>query len=211
MVQRLLSSAEFKMDPLVSLYYFAPACAVINLVFTIFFELPKMSMTNIYDLGLITLLLNAFVAFGLNVSVVLLVSNPSFCRLPLQTNCVIDWQNLRRRSDPLRSAERHPPRHGLNGYLRRSSRASAILWLFDCPRWTGLLQARRREDAADAHASQTHRGQPTTRAPWQGPSSCDSWLSPVHHHRRTHLVPGAVAFCEMSVSLSTKRWYVGYG
>ena len=29
MVQRLLSSAEFKMDPLVSLYYFAPACAVI--------------------------------------------------------------------------------------------------------------------------------------------------------------------------------------
>jgi drug/metabolite transporter (DMT)-like permease len=25
MVQRLLSSAEFKMDPLVSLYYFAPA------------------------------------------------------------------------------------------------------------------------------------------------------------------------------------------
>ena len=30
MVQKLLSSAEFKMDPLVSLYYFAPACAVMN-------------------------------------------------------------------------------------------------------------------------------------------------------------------------------------
>ena len=29
MVERILSSKEFKMDPLVSLYYYAPACAVI--------------------------------------------------------------------------------------------------------------------------------------------------------------------------------------
>ena len=35
MVQRILSSPEFKMDPLVSLYYFAPACAAINGVFTV--------------------------------------------------------------------------------------------------------------------------------------------------------------------------------
>ena len=62
------------MDPMVSLYYFAPACAVINGVFTIFFELPKMGMTDIYNLGLITLLANTFIAFLLNVSVVLLVS-----------------------------------------------------------------------------------------------------------------------------------------
>lgn len=73
MVQRLLSSAEFKMDPMVSLYYFAPACAVINGVFTLFVEIPKMSMNDIYSLGLITLLANAFVAFLLNVAVVLLV------------------------------------------------------------------------------------------------------------------------------------------
>ena len=74
MVQRLLSSAEFKMDPMVSLYYFAPACAVINGVFTLFVEIPKMSMADIYNLGLGILVLNAFVAFLLNVSVVLLVS-----------------------------------------------------------------------------------------------------------------------------------------
>ena len=30
LVERLLSSAEFKMDPLVSLYYFAPVCAIMN-------------------------------------------------------------------------------------------------------------------------------------------------------------------------------------
>jgi hypothetical protein len=73
MVQRLLSSAEFKMDPMVSLYYFAPACAVINGVFTLFVEAPKMSMQDIYTLGVGTLVANAFVAFGLNVAVVLLV------------------------------------------------------------------------------------------------------------------------------------------
>lgn len=83
MVQRLLSSAEFKMDPMVSLYYFAPACAVINGVFTLFVEIPKMSMTDIYNLGIITLIANAFVAFLLNVAVVLLVSSPPFLIIAL--------------------------------------------------------------------------------------------------------------------------------
>jgi len=74
MVQRLLSSAEFKMDPLVSLYYYAPACAVTNGVVTLFTEVPRMTMADIYGLGLGTLIANAMVAFLLNVSVVLLVS-----------------------------------------------------------------------------------------------------------------------------------------
>jgi hypothetical protein len=73
MVQRLLSSAEFKMDPLVSIYYYAPACAIINGFFTMFFELPRLTMTDIYTVGILTLIANALVAFMLNVSVVLLV------------------------------------------------------------------------------------------------------------------------------------------
>lgn len=73
MVQRLLSSAEFKMDPLVSLYYFAPACAVMNAVVTAVVELPTLHMSDIYQLGMGTLFLNAAVAFGLNVAVVFLV------------------------------------------------------------------------------------------------------------------------------------------
>lgn len=85
MVQRLLSSAEFKMDPLVSLYYFAPVCAVMNGVTTLFLEAPKMSMTDIYNVGLITLLANAMVAFMLNVSVVFLVSFLSFFLFPEKT------------------------------------------------------------------------------------------------------------------------------
>ena len=70
-----MSSADFKMDPMVSLYYFAPACAVINGVITLFVEAPRMTMTDIFDLGMTTLVANAFIAFLLNVAVVLLVSS----------------------------------------------------------------------------------------------------------------------------------------
>merc|ERR1711939_239101 len=75
MVQRLLSSAEFKMDPLVSLYYFAPVCGVMNTVAALVVEVPSMSMKNVYDVGIFMLVANAMVAFLLNVSVVFLVSS----------------------------------------------------------------------------------------------------------------------------------------
>lgn len=77
MVQRLLSSAEFKMDPLVSLYYYAPACAVTNGIVTLFTDLPRITMGDIYGLGLGTLVANALVAFLLNASVVLLIGKTS--------------------------------------------------------------------------------------------------------------------------------------
>jgi hypothetical protein len=78
MVQRLLSSAEFKMDPLVSLYYFAPVCAVMNGCAALFLEVPKMTFGHFESVGFLTLLANAMVAFGLNVSVVFLVRHFSF-------------------------------------------------------------------------------------------------------------------------------------
>ncbi|KAL1885023.1 hypothetical protein Plec18167_001680 [Paecilomyces lecythidis] len=77
MVQRLLSSAEFKMDPLVSLYYFAPVCAVMNGVTALFLEVPNLTMDHIYNVGVFTLLANAMVAFMLNVSVVFLIGKTS--------------------------------------------------------------------------------------------------------------------------------------
>ncbi|KAH7165203.1 triose-phosphate transporter family-domain-containing protein [Dactylonectria macrodidyma] len=77
MVQRLLSSAEFKMDPLVSLYYYAPACAVTNGIFTLFIEIPRITMGDIYSVGIGTLIANAIIAFLLNVSVVLLIGQTS--------------------------------------------------------------------------------------------------------------------------------------
>ncbi|KAF2218203.1 triose-phosphate transporter family-domain-containing protein [Elsinoe ampelina] len=83
MVQRLLSSAEFKMDPLVSLYYFAPACAVMNGLTALVVEVPKMTLADIEKVGYFNLLANAFVAFALNVSVVFLIGRTSSLVLTL--------------------------------------------------------------------------------------------------------------------------------
>jgi hypothetical protein len=80
MVQRLLSSSEFKMDPLVSLYYFAPVCAVMNGLTALVLEVPMITTQHFYDVGLFTLLANAMVAFLLNVSVVFLVRAVLFAR-----------------------------------------------------------------------------------------------------------------------------------
>jgi hypothetical protein len=75
MVQSLLSSAEHRMDPLVSLYYFAPVCALMNGITALFLEVPHITMQQIFDVGLLKLVANATVAFMLNVSVVFLVRN----------------------------------------------------------------------------------------------------------------------------------------
>lgn len=77
MVQRLLQGDEFKMDPLVSLYYYAPVCAAMNLFVALFMEVPKIQMAEIYAVGLGTFLANASVAFLLNVSVVFLIGKTS--------------------------------------------------------------------------------------------------------------------------------------
>ncbi|KAF2722336.1 TPT-domain-containing protein [Polychaeton citri CBS 116435] len=77
MVQKLLSGSEFKMDPLVSLYYFAPACAIINGVVCLFWEIPSMTLGDIERVGYLTLLANAVIAFMLNISVVFLIGRGS--------------------------------------------------------------------------------------------------------------------------------------
>ncbi|KAJ3472476.1 hypothetical protein NLG97_g10957 [Lecanicillium saksenae] len=83
MVQRLLSSADFKMDPLVSLYYFAPVCAAMNGLVALFWEVPKVSMAEVYHVGLFTFFLNGLCAFMLNVSVVFLIGKTSAVVLTL--------------------------------------------------------------------------------------------------------------------------------
>lgn len=74
MMENLLSGTDFKMDPLVSLYYFAPACAVMNGLAGLILEVPKMKLADVYAVGITNLVGNAMVAFLLNVSVVFLVS-----------------------------------------------------------------------------------------------------------------------------------------
>lgn len=83
MVQRLLSSADFKMDPLVSLYYFAPVCAAMNLMVALAWEVPKVTMQDINNVGFTMFFLNGLCAFLLNVSVVFLIGKTSVLILTL--------------------------------------------------------------------------------------------------------------------------------
>ncbi|KAK9480499.1 triose-phosphate transporter family-domain-containing protein [Lipomyces japonicus] len=72
------------MDPLVSLYHFAPVCAVTNLIlFYLSSESSELTFKNLQNLGAITLLLNASAAFFLNVSVVFLIGKTSSLILTL--------------------------------------------------------------------------------------------------------------------------------
>lgn len=73
MVQSLLNGSEFKMKPMVSMYYYAPACCAINFVVFLIVEFPKMTLDDIARIGMWTLVANAACAFCLNLAVVLLV------------------------------------------------------------------------------------------------------------------------------------------
>ncbi|TPX08172.1 uncharacterized protein E0L32_001932 [Thyridium curvatum] len=66
-----------KMDPLVSLYYYAPVCAVMNFFVAAATEFSTFKSEDMWNTGLGMLLLNAGVAFMLNVSSVFLIGKTS--------------------------------------------------------------------------------------------------------------------------------------
>jgi len=72
-----LLNGEKKMDALASLYYFAPICALFNGVLALVWEVPNITMNEVYAVGVWNFLANASVAFLLNVSVVLLIGKSS--------------------------------------------------------------------------------------------------------------------------------------
>ncbi|KAH8664110.1 triose-phosphate transporter family-domain-containing protein [Xylariales sp. PMI_506] len=77
MIQALMSNAGMSMDPLVSLYYYAPVCAIANIFVAFAAEWDSFQWSDIRHTGLLILLLNATIAFLLNVSSVLLIGKTS--------------------------------------------------------------------------------------------------------------------------------------
>lgn len=67
MIQILLHG--MKMDPLVSLHYYAPVCAVINACIIPFTD-GMAPIWNLHKVGLLVLFTNAGIAFALNVSLI---------------------------------------------------------------------------------------------------------------------------------------------
>jgi hypothetical protein len=148
MVQGLLSSADFKMDPMVSLYYFAPICAVMNGAVALFLEFPRCTMEHVYSVGVWTLVLNAVIAFLLNVSVVFLVSDfidLRICESALTAST--DWQDLFPGHDPLRCPQGYPPGHCLHDDLEHPRHRPSVLWLLYRSARSRLVQAGWRQDA----------------------------------------------------------------
>ncbi|KAL5623946.1 hypothetical protein BROUX41_004006 [Berkeleyomyces rouxiae] len=77
MIQILLSGDDFKMDPLVSLYYFAPVCAAMNCLVALFTEVPSFKIEDLWATGIGTLVMNAGVASMLNIASVFLIGKTS--------------------------------------------------------------------------------------------------------------------------------------
>lgn len=73
MTQILLSGDGQKMDPLVSLYYYAPVCAVMNLLLVWYTEFATFKMDDFLRVGPAILVINASVAFMLNIASLFLV------------------------------------------------------------------------------------------------------------------------------------------
>ncbi|KAL2760437.1 hypothetical protein ACRALDRAFT_2094427 [Sodiomyces alcalophilus JCM 7366] len=81
MIQVLLkgddSDSARQMDPLVGLYYYAPICALANFLVAIPVEAFRFNPQHLYDTGFFILLLNAAVAFILNIASVSLIGRTS--------------------------------------------------------------------------------------------------------------------------------------
>ncbi|SPJ72549.1 related to triose phosphate/3-phosphoglycerate/phosphate translocator [Fusarium torulosum] len=77
MIQVMLSAEGLRMDPLVGLYYYAPVCALMNLVVVFFTEGPRFQWEDAAHAGYGMLFANACLAFVLNVITVFLIGKTS--------------------------------------------------------------------------------------------------------------------------------------
>lgn len=121
MIQVMLSGEGLNMDPLVSLYYYAPVCAVMNALVSLTGEWQRFHWEDLVSTGWLVLLANALVAFLLNVASVSLVCVPGFLG-PSQAwtsykLTVTDWQNIGPRDDTDRHTEEYYSRHCLRHHL----------------------------------------------------------------------------------------------
>ncbi|KAL9107230.1 MAG: hypothetical protein Q9227_007854 [Pyrenula ochraceoflavens] len=87
LMQYLMSSEDSKMDPLTSLYFFAPVCTVINAIMGIALEYPIFDTSKFFDVGTLAFLGAAIIAFCLNIAQVFVVGRAgsvvlSLCGIP---------------------------------------------------------------------------------------------------------------------------------
>ncbi|KEZ43068.1 Uncharacterized protein SAPIO_CDS5149 [Scedosporium apiospermum] len=82
MVQKLLT-AEFKMDPLLSIYYYSPICAVLNFIVALIWDIPKVTAAEFANVGFFNFAISGMFAFFLNLAAVSLIGKTSAVVLTL--------------------------------------------------------------------------------------------------------------------------------
>lgn len=93
----VVEKPNYKMDPLVSLYYYAPVCAVMNILVALVVEMPTFNSDDLAKVGVFTLIGSAAVAFLLNVASVFLIGKTSSLVLTLcgvLKNCGIIFASI---------------------------------------------------------------------------------------------------------------------
>lgn len=143
MIQILLSDEGQRMDPLVSLYYSAPVCAVMNFLVAWKTEWAGFQLGEISRNTGAALVLNAAVGFMLNVSIFVLVcpTYRGFCLTRIM-GCVLTWtdrQNVRTDNDARQHPEEHPADLRVCGDLAYEDRCVADFRVHDCVVGVGVL------------------------------------------------------------------------
>lgn len=141
MVQVLLQG--LKMDPLVSLYYFAPVCAAINFGLLIVSE-GLQPFLQLYRLGPFVLLTNAGVAFGLNITAVFLSELSDVLRLQCHlltfSSPLVSRSGFVSGPDSVGCDQRHSLDRRQRYHVRITDHHDPGLWLCSGPLWPGPLQ-----------------------------------------------------------------------
>ncbi|KAI4599886.1 hypothetical protein KJ359_001622 [Pestalotiopsis sp. 9143b] len=128
MVKNLISGGDGgknHMDPLVSLYYYAPVCALVNFIVAYAAERHEFSWSAVSNVGLGLLSANALVAFFLNVASVMLANREDLCIGP----------------PPLRCPQKYPPGRRIGTDMGDCHHPTAGIWLQRRPGRDGLVQA----------------------------------------------------------------------
>ena len=141
MIQLLLHG--LKMDPLVSLHYYAPVCALINSLVLPFTE----GLAPFYELariGPLILISNACAAFLLNVAAVFLVGAGSGLVLTLAGVFKVSRPDYRTHP-PLIAPLGHIANHRLRTSVWGPNHTFTSLWLLRCTWWSHLIQDFRKQ------------------------------------------------------------------
>lgn len=141
LIQKILKDDKYKMDPLVSLYYFAPCCAGMICMMGVALEWKEIRWEDVGAVGAGVWILNGAVAMGLNVAGVLLVTKISdtIPAANFADLCNIDWQNIFPRPDTLRRAQKHHHYRRLDDHLGHGGNTNAVVRQWHRNGGTGIL------------------------------------------------------------------------